>query len=791
MIQFGHISLSPHFFMREGIADRVRGLAEEKRRKETAQQEENNAVRSQREAVLRDEESLQTYASSEDDVQIYAERDTYDERIAEVRELLAILTASHEEAQKSVGGARAAYVSLKEKTGQLDTLLNALMNDKDAAAVLGDLQITSADDILHSAEFSDAPEVVAVRNSEGGRKVARANAKEAIAKRKEQKGQAKNALEQENVETEGGTYPHILAGLQQLVSRLENERYSLHEKTSEGRAELQDREEREREAKKAEILAGVRDRRENPGGGFFREIPEVDSLGRIHGQMTYRPGDGEDAKKYGDDAVKSAIKEYYHGAVDTALSKEAEVSGQAQFSEDVRTLDALPAKWREVRTQLSTVEQGRQKAISSIVALGEEDAQLLENMRAFGNYRRGVSAQDLATALVTQFASYPALAFNIDTYNATIEKQIEALCRGEEDGVVRTMQAGGVLGRVTPKNPERALRALESLEAVYQIVQGLSKEKLNDFLANHMGSSAVVASINATVSADVRRIPTELSFGTTLRDQWGHASVDVLRQRAVKFEVKQKERTTELRSQIDDKVELDWSAEELNAFLREAPNTRWTNYGLVEQVRKIKELQVAGEKLLRSADTLVGRGVPLQEMIDAEVVVNPRGEVHFVEHDLSKCVKDREALLSKIRPINQEITAIRERAGREGDGFFGAKKKAREREIATLQVELGPLDRQFATVEAALTLAKEQDAKLEKMREWMKATKATGFEIYPNEGTQTRTVAQTVADFKECIAKVQPTEEQEELFARYQTLQEKADSAKRVYDQKWPGRRSY
>lgn len=336
-----------------------------------------------------------------------------DAKIGEMHSLLAELKEAHEQAGVSVAGAKKEGKELTKAVAEIDKLFT---NDE-FRALLAEEGIESLDDLLQAEEYAEQEEVQSVKGLRQSRAEKRQAAREQIRARGDVKSEAHKIITAEtpNVPRQR-TYKDIIAALEDRMRELEAERKTVFSQTPEGQ-----------EALDKEIFDAIAKRHKR----YYRNRL---SKKEIHNQRTVGKDDMEDAKEYGEEKVKTALKDCYGQIIDNELAEEAKKNDQPQLQEAVETIENLPKRWLKIREILRELRGARQETINRLAVLLGNDAKapLFQKLNWYGRYGLN-DPQRLAEVFIDNAAENNSMIFFNTIQSETPEAIAERIVSEQEE----------------------------------------------------------------------------------------------------------------------------------------------------------------------------------------------------------------------------------------------------------------------------------------------------------------------------------------------------------------------
>ncbi len=752
------------------------------RQKAAAKEAERAKQQKEQETALAEAERLQKQEAEESRLaRLRQSIINIDTKTGQMQSLLTELKQAHEQAKTSVGGAKKEGQKLTKATAEV----NKLFTNEQFRALLAEEGIESLDDLLQAEEYSEQEQVKSVKGLRQSRTEKHQTAREQIGTKRQAKVEAHKAITAERPDVpQKLTYKDVVAALEELVQDLGDERKKLYYQTPEGQ-----------EALKAEILDRVKQRHESE-----RSYYRLTSKQEINNRQTIAKGDIEDGRKYGEEKVKDAIKDYYGQVIDGELTEEAKRNGQPQLQEAVRTIESLPKRWREIRSTLRELQSARRETIDRLAGLlgNDRNAPLFQQVNNYGHWGYD-NPQKLAETFVDANAGHNTITLGLGMGSETPEVILEAIISNQENLLEQTH--GGNLKKSFSRtdvdaksfhaesyryetgldNPERVAIILAEQVEFYRKFQAalttpeeiLAKMKGRD---DDLHKEIHVRSQYDLGLGDRGQIKSQLDFDgktyATLRDT-------PLPQIKTRLEQQQKElekTAATLKEQIGDKVETDWNSAELSAF----QDSRG-NYRTIQEAERIVRMKKIAEGLFPRFDLAISG---LQEQMDQCLSFGQGGELKFdsvPERDLQHLHKEIGELQQEIQKVEASIRLIDQRAVNEGDGLLGRKRKQREQEKATLDTQKQALQGRLQNLQAEYQPKVEMDKKLDGVRSWLYTTNREGLELKMSRGSVS---LRELVDSVRGQINFNLTPEESQVYEQYQVLKKKHEQTVKQYE-KW------
>ncbi|HAU66525.1 MAG: hypothetical protein A2017_19505 [Lentisphaerae bacterium GWF2_44_16] len=754
------------------LADRLFRKVTERQEEEAKKLEETRA------AELQAEVSRKEKLEKSRLVNLRRSIESIDSKVSHMRDLFTELTQAHERAGTSVAGAKKEGKALKTATTELERVFQ----DETFRLILADEGINSFDDLLNAEDYSKESEVKAVKESRQSRTTKRQTAQESITARHEVKERVREALRLETRDPGRLTYKDIIATLKGFIETLEQERKKLFDQTPEGQETI-----------RAEIFDRVKQqygqRWSYNGLAFIKQ--------RLDRQPIIVEADLEDAHEHGEEEVKAVIKEYYEQVIDRDLQEEAERNGLLSLKEAVRTIENLSVDWNNIRKTLAGVQRARIQTIDQLVKLlgSDKKSELFQRIKRYGNWNHD-DPERLAEAFVDTFAKENAMMFGLGDGSQIpemiIEKEIlnqERLLQHVHDGDSKKVfsRTDVDLFRSSPfdtklENPERIGIILTEQEEFYKKFQRILSTSEELLEKMKQDTTDIFEEVHVRSRHDLGIdgrgvISLMVSFdGKTylaLRES-RFESVKVHLEREQK---KLEQKRTQLKAQLNDKVEADWDEEQLQTF-----RFRNNNDSLVREAESRMDFKETAEQLSSKLDMAM---VPMTEFFFQEVVLNQYGRIEFSmvpEKDFEDLDRKIESLSAEIKRKKKVIEALKEEI-LENNGFFqkGRRRKI-EAEKQTLEDDLVSLEEGFKTLREENERKRDLDRVLKNIRTILKQVAISGLKVsMPRTKVPLHEFIDTVK--KQLIIELTPA--QSSVLEQYQALVKKRDETKEVYKRKW------
>ena len=697
-----------------------------------------------------------------------------DAKAEKMRLLLDDLEKTHEQAHVSVSGAKKEGRALVKATAEVEKLF---ANDT-FRALLAEEGIHSFGDLLRAEEYSGQEEIKMVKELEESHIEKKKSARKEIGTRRQTKVAAREAIVAEKPnDPQKLTYRDITGALEGILQELGDERKKRYYQTPEGQ-----------EALRAEILERVGQRRQQL---YFSELVSREEINKIR---PVKEGDFKDIEIYGEEKVKSAIKEYYDKFVDEEISKEKKRSGQSQLQEAVETIENLPKRWHEIRSELKELQQEKEKTIGRLAELlGDDPKKPL--FREVSNYFREhySGARELAEAFIDAKGKNNSIRLGIglgagevtpETFlEKTIsneEQSLEKIYRGNSEDVFPKISSDeGTRTHVHMtrlNNPERMVIILAEQAGFYRRFQEIltTPEELLDKIKEERNGLLGAAEIKSKYDLGFshNNSTSQLSFdyktySTLCSTPFSEIKAGLKKQR------KELEKTAaSLKEQFCDEIEMDWASGKFSKF-------EYDQRKDIKDAEKVLWMQKLSKELLPSLHVLT---LELEGQVGEQLSTNQRGRLYFdstPETNLQSLRTEAYEARQKLQKIEEDLLLINRRATSEGDGFLGGKRKQREKETATIEEQKQGLQERLQELERDPQII--LDKKMEMVRLWLSTAKERGLELkLPGE-----TVSLNV--FFDDIKKqmnVKLDQEQSHIYEQYEALKKEQEQTKKQYE-KW------
>lgn len=701
-----------------------------------------------------------------------------DGKIESMQSLLGELKQAHEQAGASAAGTKKEGKELIQATEQI----NELFKDDRIRKLLENKGINSLDDLLEARDYSEHEEVKSVKGLRQSRAEKRQTVKELIGVRRQAKAKARETITAERPDAlKKLTYSDVVADLEQIIQNLSQERQELFYQTPKGQ-----------EALKAEILEKVSYNKEK--FGYYSELPTKHIIQSWH---TVNKEDIEKhAAKYGEDEVKTAIKEYWKQLIDDKFAEEAKKDGRPQLQEAVNTIDNLPKRWDENRAILQELQKAKREAIDRLAELLDDNPEtvLFLNMNKYGNWHYN-NPQKLAEAFIDfkfRHNSYdlglemgPARPVEtiIEKTIADQKKRLEEISRGNSRKAISRANSDLTLQALGPEqyqaeteliNPERIAIILAEQAEFYRKFQ--AELTTEDNVLNNLVIHQKIQ-IKSNYDLGINKIEPLITFDgktyKTLRDK-------PLAEIKARLELEEKElaeKAAELKEQVKAKIEVDWDSTKLVMFQEQEKN-----HQNIQEAIEIRRKKKIAEEL---SPDLASAASELKEQMNELVFFDRKDVLKFnsiPEQDISGLSKKIEEANAGINRVNDYIKAIDERATYEKNGLFGGKKRRREKEKELLKKQKQEQGVELKKLRNDQKIKFEKDQKLNGVRAFIYKVKQSKLELKIPSGSFT---LQQLIDGLDNSMNFQLTPEQSEIYGQYQALKKKIEQTKEWYNKKW------
>lgn len=689
-----------------------------------------------------------------------------DAKIGQAQSLLAELMRIHEQAGVSVAEAKKEGEELTKATIQLHNLFA----NQQFREILAEEGIESLDDLLKAEEYAEQEEVKSVKGLKESRVKKRQEAREQIRARGNIKSEAHKTITEEVPDVpRKRTYRDIAAALEDRVRELEAERKTVFSQTPEGE-----------EALEKELFDSIAKRH----GRYYHSRLSKEE---IHNQHTVEKDDIDDAKEYGEEKVKTVIKEYYGEVIDGDLAEDEKRKGSSQLREAVELVKNLPKRWQAVRETLRRVEWERRETVSRLAELLENDrnAPLFQTLNNYGRYGLN-DPQKLAEVFIDHYAGrnsmifFGAMASGIpEAIAERIISEQENLLKHVEGGMreafPRSFNAESQRYETSLYNPDALAIILAEQAEFYQKFQAVltTPEEVFDKMKGGMYGIEISVRSRHDLKLDEAKSFMEFDGKTyaALRDT-------PLSQIKYNLEQQQKQRektATALKEQIGDKVEANWASKEMSLFKQE-------NHEIVNESERVIRHREIAENISSRLDIAANE---LKEYRDQPVYFTENGALKFdaaSEKDLLRLYKEVDLAQKEVEKIKKDISLIDDRARWEKDGLFGGKKKKREKEKADLKVKEKTAHERLKNAEAEYDPKRKMDEKIGAVRSLIHNAERQEIALVPP-----RNYSGSLKELIDGIKKqmnFRLTPEQSQIYEQYQALKKKQEQTEKQYE-KW------